>query len=76
MCHVLPAGCRLLMVRVLFELKAKTMLKNLYEGPFYRAPYAYTLFIHFRYTVPISVFFVCAKTHQKNMCVKLSPPFC
>ena len=67
------AGCRLLMVRVLFELKAKTGVQpHLYEGPISRSVCSY---IHGLYIfIPICGLFCICKKQQKNMCVKSSVP--
>lgn len=66
------AGCRLLMVRVLFELKAKTGVQpHLYEGPISRSVCSY---IHGLYIfIPIcGLFCICKKPQKKHVC-QVSP---
>ena len=68
------AGCRLLMVRVLFELKAKTGVQpHLYEGTLSRSVCSY---IHCLYIfIPIVACFACAKNNKKHVCQVKCPPF-
>lgn len=70
------AGCRLLMVRVLFELKAKTGGQpHLYEGPISRSvcSYIHGLYILYQFVAC----FAYAKNNHKTMCVssQVSPLF-